>query len=401
MQAILIGRLENDKVVLSFSHDDYMMNIGGVQNVISDESAAFRAKGVLYLHLSPAVPMPMLSPVTQTESYMFSVRVNDTATGFYSATDVIESVTSLIDLGFDITVLMHHLMGHSPEVIDRLLIDTGITSFHLWVHDFFTLCNGYNLLRNNVVFCNAPAVTSGGCGICCYGEGRLSHIQRIQSLILPRKVTLLAPSGPALRNFLKLSPLQWSKAIALPLSSLERQESASPPKLFGKPKLKIAFIGYCNYHKGWHVFQNLAVKNRQSDLYDFVLLTSDIEVPTPGNVEVCEVRVTRNQRTAMIDALVQNEIDVVINWPMWPETFNYALFETFAAGVFVVTNQSAGNVTESVRQAGSARGRVLSNEEDLNELFDNREIFDLVHESDRTKSKLIHSSGSAEVIYAS
>ena len=52
--------------------------------------------------------------------------------------------------------VVHHLMGHIPELILDLLRVTGAQRPVAWVHDFFTLCPSYTLMRNDVAFCGGP-----------------------------------------------------------------------------------------------------------------------------------------------------------------------------------------------------------------------------------------------------
>lgn len=66
----------------------------------------------------------------------------------------------------------------------------------------------------------------------------------------------------------------------------------------------------------------------------------------PENFE--NVKVSPGDRSAMLEALRRNEIDVVFHWAIWPETFSYVLYEAIGAGCFILTSHLSGNVADFV-----------------------------------------------------
>jgi hypothetical protein len=77
----------------------------------------------------------------------------------------------------------------------------------------------------------------------------------------------------------------------------------------------------------------------------------------------------------MVDALVDEAVDVVLQWSIWPETFGITARECSAAGVVMVVAESSGAVADHVRARG---GWVLASEAELLPLFDGDDLFEQV-----------------------
>ena len=76
------------------------------------------------------------------------------------------------------------------------------------------------------------------------------------------------------------------------------------------------------------------------------------------------IDVSASDPLAMINAVSKTEIDFVLHWPTWPETFSFTAHEAIAGGAHVLTNAISGNVSAVVRE--TERGTILS---DANELL--------------------------------
>jgi hypothetical protein len=130
----------------------------------------------------------------------------------------------------------------------------------------------------------------------------------------------------------------------------------------------LAFAGHPLAKKGWQAWRRLVDREEISRGYDLYHFGSHAgEFPE----RFVEVSVTRDNREAMIHALRAHEIDVVLLWSIWPETFCYVLHEAMAAGSFVITHAHSGNVADYIRALGN--GMVLQSEDELLELLGDRE----------------------------
>ncbi|RZL90832.1 MAG: hypothetical protein EOP76_14925 [Variovorax sp.] len=358
---VLAFRNQNG-LVISVSHDDFAVNVGGVQNVVSDECAALQRRGFDYLHLSPAQPGPGLAEATQAGEVCVSVRLNGTKFGIVKASALRPLLRGFAGHSRPTHWVIHHLMGHSPEVLATLIEDTESRKPLLWAHDFFAACPSYTLMRNDIVFCNAPPLASDGCRICVNGGERGPHALRIQAFVEKVRPSLIAPSQSAAELWRRSVPVRPVETIILPPADMALQASRRASR-GGRP-LRIAHIGARVFHKGWFVFQELAQALRGDARYEFFQFGS-ISGPELDFIRHVDVRVTLANRDAMVSALVENEVDVAIFWCLWPETFNFTLHEAIAAGTFVLARRDQGNVWAAARSLAPKASRAFDDEASL------------------------------------
>lgn len=183
-------------------------------------------------------------------------------------------------------------------------------------------------------------------------------------------------------------------AMVVPLAKLsERQTSRGGPDA-GKP-LRIAHLGAASHHKGWATFQALVERFCDDPRYEFLRLGYG-EARVPGLKEV-SVNVTPGNRTAMIDAIVTQDVHVVINWSNCYETFSFTTIEALAGGAYVLAREGAGNVWPLVSAAGAGRGRAVASEVGLFALLISGEIRDLAAPARRV-GEVALGNGAAELI---
>jgi hypothetical protein len=84
------------------------------------------------------------------------------------------------------------------------------------------------------------------------------------------------------------------------------------------------------------------------------------------------VAVTPDNPSAMIDALTDHDIDLVVVASPWPETFSFVTYEAMAAGADVIALADGGNVPVAVIK--HRRGMVLRDEAALIAAFVNGQI---------------------------
>ena len=106
-----------------------------------------------------------------------------------------ENSTNLTVEGLSI----HHTMGFDLRFIEKVIELSQHPKIVFWLHDFFSLCPGYLLLRNNLEFCGAPDVTSNACLLCVYGDTRIKHLQEFEKFFTENLVEVISPSEFALQ----------------------------------------------------------------------------------------------------------------------------------------------------------------------------------------------------------
>jgi hypothetical protein len=363
-------------IVVTISHDDFS-TIGGVQNCVRDEERELRAKGWAYLHLCPAQPLPVLADRMAAEKFFVGVRVNGRQIGVASFRALLKEAQFATFKSLPRVLVLHHLMGFCPELLLQFVQQFAPDKTIAWVHDLFTLCPSWTMLRNNVEFCGGPKLDSVACGICVYGGAeRKTHLARLEKVFDALKPDMLFPSEVIKEFWVARSPLKHTAAKVAPHGTLT-MGAAVPTRRKDQLQLRVGFTGLPVYHKGWYVFEELALRHHQDSRYSFFHFGVN-QRDVARNITFVPVAVDATSRHAMIDALIANEIDVVVIWSLWYETFSFVAYEAVAAGAFVLAPKEAGNVVPAVSQPGVEQGMGLESADQLFELFATGEVFDLV-----------------------
>lgn len=344
------------KNIISFSHDAYLNNTGGVQLCIGIEQNNSKLAGICYIHIAPYQPLPFLSDNQDTDRFYYEISIDGSYLGVVKHT-VLYNILSIVSPTFDI--IIHALHGHSPFCIENLLSAIKIRKAFIWIHDYFTICEGYNLLRNNASFCNAPPPDSQGCNICIYGDERKQHLNHIEKLLTKYSMNVISPSTFALnlwKNKSKINP-HFSEVI-------EHIELTTPTKREGVDKsglIRIGFVGYPSFHKGWGDFSILVRHFLSNPRYEFYHFAKIDNKALPINF--IESNTDAHNILATSQAIRNSDIDLVYVPACWPETFNLTCYEAIAAGAKIITHSSSGNVAELVSKVD--HGIVVKNVKEL------------------------------------
>lgn len=372
---------------LSVSHDNYKQVVGGIQACLVDEQKLFRKLSYNYFHIFPAQPLPNLSEVRDAEGILLSLTVNGTLVASSSAAAVAAVLASAFTQpknhnGSRVEVprrlmVVHSLLGHSVEALLSMAAALRIEHSYFWLHDYFSLCESYTLLRNDLAFCSAPKSTSQACFVCTHGASRSVHQQRIATLFSKLRPTVVAPSQAALTTWGNNQLKRYTSGkIVLPHCELlptPQKRKRRAKRLTSEAPLRVGFLGYDAYHKGWSVFERLAATFCSDSRYQFYHL-GNRQARNPL-VTFKQVSAGSHNRDAMIKAVREQSLQVVLIWPKWPETFSFVTIEAIAGGAFVITNSDSGNVATLVRQY--AAGAVLETERTLEALFTTGDVVGL------------------------
>ncbi|TAJ72186.1 MAG: hypothetical protein EPO51_08725 [Phenylobacterium sp.] len=337
---------------LTFSHDDYSANLGGLQFAIQREAARLAELGRDHLHLYPAQPWPVVR--TAADPGVLGVVWNGEALGLFTPAGIARALAAAA--GADASgrsFAIHSLLGHAADETADILAAVGLTRGVFWLHDFASLCAGFHLLRNDVEDCAAPPPDSAACGVCVYGPWRGRHLAEHARLFERLELTVAAPSRATLDLWSASTALPAAGAVVLPHAVLEAREPA-PAAPDGRP-LRIAYAGLPVAHKGWPIFRTLATRFADDPRYEFHHLGARGDATLPAAFQ--PVSAGAAQPLAMRDALQATGIDAVLVWPLCRETFSFVAYEAVAAGCAVITGPDSGNVAAFVVETG--HGRVL------------------------------------------
>jgi GT2 family glycosyltransferase len=338
------------KVMISLGHDNYLTNRGGVQFCIQQEAAAARDRGVAYLNLHPSQPLPRLAHVAETPDPTVNLVLNGTLIGQSPMSEVIKATKALVANGARIDVVVHHLLGHLPELVADL-VQASRNPCWFWLHDYFALCPGFTLLRNDLTYCAAPPVSSNACQICLYGEERSAHLQRIRSLAATVDLRLISPSEFMTRHFRALQPQMGGQITTVPHMEVLWHDMPANREAYGESNapLTIAFLGNPAFHKGWQAFRTLS-QDVSAVAQGVRFLHLGAERKAIAGIDWQCVQVSAQDPEAMVQALTENAVDFVFHWANWPETFSFTTFEALAAGAWVITRPESGNVAATMAQ---------------------------------------------------
>jgi hypothetical protein len=358
---------------LTFSHDDFSAHVGGVQLCLQYEAAEFARLGRDHLHLCPATPWPVLR---RGEPAMLSAILNGQRLGAFPAEAVAEGLAALRGPGARGSFAIHNLLGHDVDEVLAILEAAGLNAGVFWLHDFTSLCAGYQLLRNDVQDCGAPPAESAACTVCLYGPGRAPQIAEHERLFRKLELTVVSPAQVTLDFWRDRARYPTAGEVVQPhvrLVPRAAQPAAGPaPATDGGP-LRLAFLGMPATHKGWPIFAELAIEFADDPRYRFLHLGGQRDLRAP--VEFHPVSVSLADPAAMRRALEELQVDVAVIWSIFRETFCLAAYEATAAGAAIVTCPDSANVAALVTAGGL--GRVLADEAALTAALKSGELLDL------------------------
>jgi len=357
-----LEQLITQEFALAVTRDDYTKVVGGVQLKVADQQTEMNQAGRAYLHLSPYFVRETLDFSGQPG--VMRVTLDGQFLGYADDETFLTVLEKLVEAGTLRSVQLHHLMGWKLEYISQILNLTGDAPVNFWLHDFFSICPNYVLLRNDREYCHAPHPNSNACNLCIYGTIRPLHYQAFIDLFVRYPIRVVAPSAFALDLWHQKFPVFAGESQVVPNASLEWGEPVQKSET-DRP-LRVAFVGYPVLHKGWQAWLNLTDKFGKDPRYKFFHFSLDWQ--RSSNFEKISVAVNRQNRTAMTDALRENEIDIAFLWSICPETFSYTLYESLAAGCLIVTNPDSGNIQAVIRE-NSQWGVIFTDEDELLQAF--------------------------------
>jgi hypothetical protein len=351
---------------ITFSHDDYARNVGGVQLCLQYEAARIAELGRDHLHLFAAEPWPVLRI---DRPALLGVTLNGERIGAFAPGEIARALAGAPSRGRR-SFAIHNLLGHQVDEVVAILEAAGLQAGFIWLHDFTSLCTGYQLLRNDVEDCAAPPPDSAACGICLYSPARAAQVAEHERLFARLRLTVVSPSKTTLDFWRRRARFPTAGDIVHPHVRLVKRARAPQPEA---GPLRIAFLGMPSAHKGWPIFAELAARHAADPRYRFFHLGARRD--PRSRAEFHPVSVSFEDPRAMQRAIEELEIDVAVIWSIFRETFCLAAYEAVGAGAAVITGPDSANTAAFV--ANAAHGRVLDDEAALAEALAGGDLLDL------------------------
>jgi glycosyltransferase involved in cell wall biosynthesis len=333
--------VEGSRVIIAFAHDDYAEHVGGIQIVSAREQRMFRELGDTYVSVFPNRPLLALS-TSFPEEFLVRCRIGD---------QLLEGTFSLVDFAGvfreqfasqEIVVVMHSVLGHSPEAVRQAIAMFDVSNACWWVHDYSAHCQNYRLTRNGVNSCGDPAPESQSCQVCTFGPVRQQHVERVRSLIDSVSWIFAAPSDAAANQSVSgYTPLP-RRPVVIPHGEIVR-DGVTREACSREEKVRVAFVGHPAMIKGWRRFIEF-VSDAGIDAEHFEFFHFGLEDQSVPEVTFVGLRPESGGRSVATKLLIDHRIDAVMNLVEGKETFNFVTFEAMAAGCCVITSPRSGNV---------------------------------------------------------
>ncbi len=354
-------------LALSISHDCYLSVVGGIQIFISDEQRLFEERGYDYIHISPAIPK-LTFRGSMRDTFLVRIAVAGQIVGVVRLLDFLIILRFLSERVSGREFMVHHIFGFGAGDICRLYDAFAPCRSVYWLHDYSSICEGYNLLRNDISLCGAPPENSMSCRVCVYGHSRPAHLQWVQELFRHCNFEIASPSTFTMEFWTAHSDLPYSNISVHPHSDLQEDAVGGQRQRVMNQPVRVAFVGFPTASKGWPIFSTLADQLEHDPRY-LAYHFAARQSPTTSSAKFVCAEVTNKHRHAMVELLMEHQIDFVLVGSVWPETFSYVTHEAIAAGCAVLCFEDSGNVRSIIELKG--RGQVFASADELLSFFKN------------------------------
>ncbi|QTA80410.1 Uncharacterized protein dnl_27130 [Desulfonema limicola] len=345
-------------VVISVSHSNYLVSLGGTEKVLHEEQAELARHHISYLQIYSYWPYKENQEKEYLEQ-LIGVNIDSVSAGQFTIIQL-ALILRLLDLSGLISIKaihIHHLMNMSVLGVKYLIDIIRPEKCRIYIHDYYSICPQFNLLKDDKEYCAGEL-----CRECKGSEKRYLHYNTVKKFFNYVNADFIAPSRIAADIWCKFFNKNQDNIRIIPHQVIRKKACHDKFRLKNindaKYRLRIAYVGYESFNKGLETWWNIVSDPELIQKYDFFHLGA-AEAKKTG-VTYIPVSFLENGPNAMVRALQENQIDIAFLWSIWPETYSFTLHEAFAAGCFVITNLLSGNIAEQVKK--SSRGVIFENE---------------------------------------
>lgn len=362
-------KLKYHNFILSISYGNYVGNIGGTNKVILAHKLMLESGGISHIHIFLCLIRIPLTDVFPFKYWGVTID-GHTLKQVFTLTEVIQILGHIINSGSKLNEIhIHHLMYLNMNHLVKLL-DIFIVPIKIYLHDFYTICLQFNLLKDDNQYCGKGAVSWDKCNSCRYYLDSNKHSQKIIFFLNKYKenIKFIAPSDIVKEIWTSAYPYYKNKVIVVYHQNLLGLYRNNCEVIPDRSPVKIAFVGGQAFNKGWTSWINVTRK-----AYNLGCNEKFYHFGNTGNtshyIKNVPVCFSSENINAMVMALRTYRIDVAVLWSICPETYSYTYYESTAANTFIITNINSGNIAAMVRKRNN--GIVLDNESEFAELICN------------------------------
>lgn len=358
--------MKNKQYVVALSFANYLKDKTGMPKVMMEHQEMYNKAGISYVSLF-SVKKNILHDKVMLFC-KFGLIIDGEFKGVYQLSQIIAMFSKWEMKGCQLLdIHIHHLLYVDLNLVSELLSACMDTPIKIYLHDYYYACTQYNLLREDK-YCGGLGLNDVSCTGCPeYSRSRQMQ-EKIHALFRNylNRITFISPSETTKNIFLCFHPEYEKQVLVIPHQKYDSRYKGNLVRLDTDEKIKVGFLGMPKRSKGWDAWCKV-VEGCSDSGYEFYVFNSS-EDQYPGMKKV-HVAFSKDNLNAMTDALRNNQIQVVLLWAIWPETYSYTCFEAFSANAFIITNEDSGNIVDVVRD--NRIGIILKNESELDELFKN------------------------------
>ncbi len=336
--------------VFTLSSNNYTRYLGGTEKFIIEQVQYINNIGIDTYHI-----YPFRIDIINSENLILGIIVKGDEK-FYIA---LHNLLNILEKrkAFIKEIIIHNLIGFNKQIISSIIDASKRIKTIYYVHDYSCICESYNLMYNDKKFCNAPYNEFEICKTCCHYLEMKKRVEFHKNLFKQKNVQVITPSNYT--QDIITTVFNNINVITIP----HQEYSICNNKKQINHVVKIGYIGYKSYVKGWDIFKSIVSK--YSDRYEFYCFgLSDEKLE---NVTYVDVSFQTEGQEAMVNKMNDYKIDIALLWSIWPETYSYTYYESYKAGALVITNAISGNIAAQVAQ--NKNGVIFNTDNELYEFL--------------------------------
>ena len=332
-----------NELIVSFSHSNYAVKVGGTEKFVSELSEVLQARGFDHLCFYPFAKRNMVAGKA-----IVGVNYNDQFIGVIWAKDIPDTIRYFLRK-YELRLNCFHIQHLRQHDIDNVLasIQAFNVKVNIFVHDFYFVCHSLHFINSSGEFCGDNVPSRSKCEKCKYYEEEISHQKKMYSFLngLEERVGVIVCHSEYVKSvFDAIFPNFAKKSLVRPhlaFSGNKRMESISG-------EIRIAFPGRKQEQKGYDKWEKIVTKIKTIPQYKLFYLGKEVE--EDDEVKSIFVSVTEQGKDAMKNAVADNGINCAFLWPQCPETYSYVYYELIMSGVYIITNKNSGNIYDEVQR---------------------------------------------------
>ena len=359
------------KVIFSITGGDYMRDSSGTSKVVKAHEEIFTHAGYEYVVMFPISLSRGTGAKrrTLTTGY-YGLALNGDFLGVYTKTQILKFLFEQQKSGNVIAgVLIHHVIRSRISEIKHIVERIKHVKIVYYIHDFYTCCINYNLLRNDETSCVGYMNMCKGCS---YEALRSKHMADMASLfqLFEKDTLFIAPSAYVRERWLQYYPQYAGNVIVISHQKSEGQYEKNRDLIARSNKVKVGYVGAQTKQKGWDLWNDILKRLPDAkDNYEFIYFGNGSE--KLDGMKKVSVEIHRQGKDAMIRALRMEKIDIVFLGSVCGETYSYTLFEAHASNCYILAMETSGNIAYTVQHEDW--GKVFRSSDDIIAFLRNKE----------------------------